>query len=100
MGNSYNQLGRTQALRLHGTVFVPDRNTFEAQLFNGGQGGAPMEYYSEYEEDYIKTPLCNTEQVMLTKEKAMKYDVVIEKVPFIETHNDAGGYTVSIGETP
>lgn len=52
----------------------------------------------KYDGTYLVTPLANSEVVLETTGKMMEDDVTIKKVPYFETSNDAGGYTVYIGE--
>ncbi len=61
-----------------------------------GQGG---EYQGEvYEGPYTVTPLVKNQVELLTKSKLMEENVIVEKVPVSETSNEAGGYTIYIGE--
>lgn len=48
-----------------------------------------------YDGDYVVTPK-SVEQRLETQEKAMRNDVTVEAISYIETDNDAGGRTVSI----
>lgn len=48
-----------------------------------------------YEGSYEITPKV-TEQTMATADKIMRTDVTINKVPYSEVHNEAGGLTVVI----
>ena len=61
-----------------------------------GQGG---EYTGEvYEGPYTVTPLGKNQVELLTNAKLMEENVIVEKVPVSETSNEAGGYTIYIGE--
>lgn len=51
----------------------------------------------EYTGQYSVTPLPNVEQILRTENKRLTEDVVVEPIPYYETSNDAGGYTVIIG---
>ena len=53
--------------------------------------------YDAYTGQYEVTPLPNVEQILRTRHKVLKHDVVIQPIPYYETTNDAGGYTVIIG---
>lgn len=53
--------------------------------------------YDAYTGQYEVTPLPNVEQILRTRNKVLKHDVVIQPIPYYETTNDAGGYTVIIG---
>lgn len=49
----------------------------------------------EYEGPYEVTPMA-VEQVLDTSRKMMREDVTVHEVPYHETTNESGGYTVSI----
>ena len=51
----------------------------------------------EYTGQYIVTPLPELEQILRTDNKILKHDITVEPIPYYETSNDAGGYTVIIG---
>lgn len=53
--------------------------------------------YDVYTGEYEVTALPNVEQILRTKNKLVTHDIVIEPIPYYETSNDAGGYTVVIG---
>lgn len=53
--------------------------------------------YDAYTGQYEVTPLPNVEQILRTHNKVLKHDIVIQPIPYYETTNDAGGYTVIIG---
>lgn len=55
--------------------------------------GAPVAEY--YEGDYSIRPTVE-EQFLPTKDKLMSQDVNIEGIPYFETTNESGGYTVII----
>ena len=50
-----------------------------------------------YDGAYEITPLTETETVMETAGKRMADDVVVLAIPYYETTNESGGYTVNIG---
>lgn len=52
-------------------------------------GGIP------YDGAYEVTP-TDYEQYLATENKTLKRDVTVHKVPYYETSNESGGYTVSI----
>lgn len=54
---------------------------------------ASMEYYTG---EYTVTPSIE-EQTLQTQNKMMSNDVVVEEIPYYETSNQYGGYTVIIG---
>ena len=64
----------------------------EQSIIVNNIGGNP------YEGPYVVTPLMNNEVVLETTGKTMGDDVTVTKVPYFETSNEAGGYTVYIGE--
>ena len=49
-----------------------------------------------YEGDYEATPSVR-EQVFPTKDRSMREDFVVHKIPYFETSNPSGGYTAIIG---
>ncbi len=51
-----------------------------------------------YDGEYVVTPLAKNEVVLETSGKIMLDDVTVRKVPYFETSNESGGYTVYIGE--
>ena len=56
-----------------------------------------IQEYERYDGDYTVTPLASCAQVLLTKDKVLTKDVVIEEIPFWETSNESDGKTVYIG---
>lgn len=54
-------------------------------------GGGGMPYTGAYE----VTPDADGE-VLLTRAKTMRDDVTVHPIPYVETTNESGGYTVSI----
>lgn len=70
-----------------------EANTFHAKFENVivvHDGTMPM-----YEGDYNVIPTV-TGKILLTKDKGMADDVIVEPISYIETDNDAGGKTISI----
>lgn len=57
------------------------------------RGSLIAEYYDG---DYEVRPTVE-EQSLPTKDKLMSQDVHIEEIPYFETTNESGGYTVIIG---
>ena len=53
--------------------------------------------YDMYTGQYDVTPLPNVEQILRTKNKVLKHDIVIEPIPYAEVSNTAGGVTCIIG---
>lgn len=53
--------------------------------------------YDEYTGQYDITPLPNVDQILRTKNQVLKDDIYIKQIPYYETSNEAGGYTVIIG---
>ena len=51
----------------------------------------------EYNGQYTVTPLPTLEQILRTSNKLLKHDIVIDPIPYSQTSNLAGGYTVTIG---
>lgn len=52
---------------------------------------------TEYEGEYYVTPLPNIDQILRTSAKVLVDDIIVNKIPYYETSNSAGGYTVTIG---
>lgn len=50
-----------------------------------------------YEGQYSVIPLPYVEQILRTKNTVLAEDVVVDPIPYYETSNTAGGYTVIIG---
>lgn len=50
-----------------------------------------------YEGSYNVTPLPFLEQILRTKQTVLEQDIVVDAIPYYETSNAAGGYTVIIG---
>ena len=76
----------------HGTF-----EEFKAHFGEYLESGDSIIDYDEYTGQYQVTPLPYVEQILRTRNKVLKYDVTIEEIPYYETSNDAGGYTVIIG---
>lgn len=51
---------------------------------------------TEYQGEYEVTPKV-TEQVIPTKDKLLKEDVIVNSIPFFNVSNTSGGNTVYIG---
>ena len=84
----------------HGTVSVtmPPRPRVGASQARYGvgvtlaQGAAAGEPYIG---SYEVTP-STSEQVLATRRKTMGNDVTVHSIPYVETTNEQGGYTISI----
>lgn len=50
-----------------------------------------------YDGEYIVTPKAFEEQILETANKAMRDNVTVLEIPYIEVTNPSGGTTVSIG---
>lgn len=50
-----------------------------------------------YDGSYEVSPLARTEVILPTTGKRMEDDVVVLEIPYYETTNESGGYTVIIG---
>ena len=50
-----------------------------------------------YPGPYTVVPLSSVDQILSTKNTILEDNIVIEKIPYAETSNEAGGYTVIIG---
>ena len=51
-----------------------------------------------YDGDYTVTPKTTREVILPTAQKAMNDDVTIKKMPQFEVSNEAGGYTLILGD--
>lgn len=51
----------------------------------------------EYEGEYTVIPQAYDATVLATRNKAMADDVIVMEIPYYETTNPQGGYTVNIG---
>ena len=81
---------------LQGSQLIPlelseSSQTFDIELVGGGSGRLPY-YTGIYEVDPRKV-----EQVLETKNKSMKEDVIVHPIFYSETSNEGGGYTAVIG---
>lgn len=57
-------------------------------------GASTIPYYGGA---YTVTPVAELDVVLETAGKRMGGDVVVKEIPYYETSNDSGGYTVIIG---
>lgn len=62
------------------------------KVINGGGGGTP------YDGDYVVTPKINEAVVLETKQKTMRDNVTVKKIPQYEVSNPFGGYTLIMGD--
>lgn len=74
-----------------GTVKTTSSLVYGSITVGGGSGT------DVYDGSYEVTPLAETEQVLETSGKRMGDDVVVRAIPYYETTNESGGYTVNIG---
>lgn len=61
-------------------------------------GGSVQVQGDPYDGPYEVTPLVASDVVLETRKKLMRDDVTVRKIPQYEVSNDAGGYTLTIGE--
>lgn len=66
-------------------------------LINEGDMDYIYKLVDKYAGSYEVTPLPLMEQILQTTNKILTDDIVIAPIPYYETSNDAGGYTVIIG---
>lgn len=52
--------------------------------------------YDRFDGEYVVTP-TDEDQYLDTSRKVMRGDVTVQAVPYFETTNESGGYTVIIG---
>lgn len=64
-----------------------------------GEVVIPTSVHTElYEGNYVITPKVSDDVVLLTKEKVLKDNLTVQKIPQYEVSNDAGGKTFIIGD--
>ena len=61
------------------------------------EGGNSIIDYDIYTGQYSVDPLPDVEQILRTRNRILKQDIVVAPIPYHETDNNAGGRTVSIG---
>ena len=79
------------------TGYTDTFDEFKAHFGAYLESGDSIINVNEYTGQYNITPLPNVEQILRTDNKILKHDIVIEPIPYYETSNEAGGYTVIIG---
>lgn len=52
---------------------------------------------NQYEGSYEVTPMINVAQILRTQSCILSDNIVVKEIPYYETSNTAGGYTVIIG---
>lgn len=70
---------------------------FQSQLGSIIQQEAAIINPDEYVGTYVVTPLPIMSSILRTENKVLRYDVIIEPIPYAITSNLAGGYTATIG---
>ena len=58
----------------------------------------PSEQHPVYDGPTQVKPNANNETVLLTADKIVNKDIIVEKIPYYENDNVGGGLTVYIGE--
>ena len=81
----------------HNTGYTDTFEEFKAHFGEYLESGDSIIDYDAYAGQYEVTPLPDVEQILRTHNKVLKHDVVIQPIPYYETTNEAGGYTVIIG---
>ena len=51
----------------------------------------------DYEGSYEATPAINEDRVFSTKDKSLRDDFIVHKIPYSEVENQGGGLTAVIG---
>lgn len=74
------------------TGIVSEMDTVSGGITVGGRGD-----YPEYDGAYEITPLPGTDQILATAGRVLTENVNVLEIPYYETTNESGGYTVSIG---
>lgn len=69
----------------HFGIYLESHNIFSSADFET--------YHGQYE----VTPLPLVEQILQTRNKIVTDNIVVAPIPYYETSNEAGGYTVIIG---
>ena len=55
------------------------------------------EDFETYMGQYEVTPLPLLEQILQTKDKVLEENIIIQPIPYHQTTNMSGGYTITIG---
>ena len=79
------------------TGYLGTFEEFKAHFGEYLESGESIIDYDTYTGQYEVTPLPNVASILRTHNKVLKHDVVIQPIPYYETTNEAGGYTVIIG---
>ena len=79
-------------------VYDPDTQKLQLTAKGVRIGDAVTIQLHSYEDTYEVTPGIYEEVTLATKNKAMKEDVVVHKVPQYEVSNEAGGTTLIMGD--
>lgn len=79
------------------TTHIVNGSIASSSLVSGSITVGGSSAISIYDGSYEVTPLTDTEQVLETYGKRMEDDVVVLAIPYYETTNESGGYTVNIG---
>lgn len=68
--------------------------SFSGRLSDAGQikgtVSAQIEPHKKYDGEYNITPKAYQDQVLETADKLMVNNVIVYKVPYVETHNESG----------
>ena len=56
-----------------------------------------MPLLHNYEGTYEISPVAELDIILETSNKILKNDIVVKEIPYFETSNESGGYTVIIG---
>lgn len=85
------------SMRNAGGLSAEARNKRKMAL--GGMTGAVFNYTAPmYEGPYEAVPKAYEAQVLETKDRTMRDNVTVDKVPFYEVSNAAGGVTCYVAE--
>ena len=79
------------------TGYTGTFDDFKAYFGEYLESGDSIIDYDEYTGQYQVTPLPEVDQILRTKHKFLKHDVIVEKIPYFEVSNLAGGFTATIG---
>lgn len=59
--------------------------------------GRYLDVLNPYTGSYQVIPLAKIDQILRTKDTMLSDDIIVEEIPYAQTSNLAGGYTVTIG---
>lgn len=97
-GELQEEVDLLKAGKADSLVYDPDTQQLQLTAEGVRIGDAVTIQLNSYEDTYEVTPGIYEEVTLATKNKAMKEDVVVHKVPQYEVSNEAGGTTLIMGD--